>query len=53
MLQGKISAFKCVNNDADAASGVLPINNETIEVLEGKHPDPSLENEEALLPDES
>ena len=53
MLQGKISgALKFINNDADAATGVLPINNETIEALEGKHPDPGLVNEEALLSDE-
>ena len=49
MLQGKISgALKFINNDADAATGVLSINNETIEALEGKHPDPGLVNEEFL-----
>jgi len=50
MLQGKISkALKYVDNSADATLGVHAINEEIINTLQEKHPDPGPIVEEAML----
>ena len=49
---GQISkALKFIDNEADAAVGVLPITDDIVEALEGKHPDPGQVVDEVLLED--